>query len=114
LIAHVKIGLAEFVQSHGLNDRLIRYPGAIRSGEVFPSERLLPAAADARLINSGQSCIAAKRFIVVEKIEEMFLEQFPGQSSIPGHHQSEIQLRNHCANRSPRFPAPSTRIPQLN
>ena len=33
-------------------------------------------AADARLINSGQSCIAAKRFIVVEKIADVFLELF--------------------------------------
>jgi succinate-semialdehyde dehydrogenase / glutarate-semialdehyde dehydrogenase len=33
-------------------------------------------AAAARLINSGQSCIAAKRFIVVEKIADRFLELF--------------------------------------
>jgi succinate-semialdehyde dehydrogenase/glutarate-semialdehyde dehydrogenase len=33
-------------------------------------------AADARLVNSGQSCIAAKRFIVVEKIAGDFLELF--------------------------------------
>src|SRR5438094_124055 len=34
------------------------------------------AAAEARLINSGQSCIAAKRFITVEKIADTFLELF--------------------------------------
>jgi succinate-semialdehyde dehydrogenase/glutarate-semialdehyde dehydrogenase len=33
-------------------------------------------AASARLVNSGQSCIAAKRFIAVEKIADRFLEQF--------------------------------------
>jgi succinate-semialdehyde dehydrogenase/glutarate-semialdehyde dehydrogenase len=36
-------------------------------------------AADARLINSGQSCIAAKRFIVVDAVADRFEELFTAE-----------------------------------
>jgi succinate-semialdehyde dehydrogenase/glutarate-semialdehyde dehydrogenase len=39
-------------------------------------ELAVEACATSRLINSGQSCIAAKRFIVVEAVREEFEEKF--------------------------------------
>jgi succinate-semialdehyde dehydrogenase/glutarate-semialdehyde dehydrogenase len=39
-------------------------------------QKAAKTAAQARLINSGQSCIAAKRFIVVEKVADAFLGLF--------------------------------------
>ena len=41
--------------------------------------RAARTAADARLINSGQSCIAAKRFIVVEAVADRFEERFTAE-----------------------------------
>jgi succinate-semialdehyde dehydrogenase/glutarate-semialdehyde dehydrogenase len=45
----------------------------LADGDVAAAAR---TAADARLINSGQSCIAAKRFIVVEALADQFIERF--------------------------------------
>jgi len=41
--------------------------------------RAARTAADARLINSGQSCIAAKRFIVVDAVADRFEERFTAE-----------------------------------
>ena len=43
--------------------------------------RAASTAADARLINNGQSCIAAKRFIVVDAIADRFLDRFKAELS---------------------------------
>src|SRR5439155_13848304 len=45
-------------------------------------ERAAQTAAEARLINSGQSCIAAKRFIAVERVADQFLERFTSEMRV--------------------------------
>jgi len=44
--------------------------------EDAPLEKAVETALKSRLMNTGQSCIAAKRFIVVQKIEKEFTRQF--------------------------------------
>ena len=44
-------------------------------------ETAVPSCIKSRIINSGQSCIAAKRFIVVESIRKKFEELFVRQMS---------------------------------
>ena len=57
-------------------------------------QKAAKTAADARLINSGQSCIAAKRFIVVEKVANTFPELFV----------SEMRVANDGRPARPRHP----------
>ncbi len=56
--------------------------GSERAGQALADadvDAAARAAAEARLINSGQSCIAAKRFIVVEPVADRFLERFKSE-----------------------------------
>ena len=39
-------------------------------------ERAVEACVESRLLNSGQSCIAAKRFVVVEAVQQQFTDMF--------------------------------------
>src|SRR5881296_3102491 len=45
-------------------------------------DRAATTAVEARLLNSGQSCIAAKRFIVVEPVADRFLERFTSEMRV--------------------------------
>ncbi|WP_228546298.1 NAD-dependent succinate-semialdehyde dehydrogenase [Halegenticoccus tardaugens] len=47
--------------------------------EDAPMEQTVETAAWARVQNTGQSCIAAKRFVVVEDVYEEFLDGFVGE-----------------------------------
>ncbi|AEH37275.1 NAD-dependent succinate-semialdehyde dehydrogenase [Halopiger xanaduensis] len=44
--------------------------------EDAPMDETVETAAQARLINNGQSCIAAKRFIVVDEVYDEFVDRF--------------------------------------
>ncbi|WP_049925708.1 NAD-dependent succinate-semialdehyde dehydrogenase [Halopiger goleimassiliensis] len=44
--------------------------------EDAPMDRAVETAVQGRLLNSGQSCIAAKRFIVVEDVYDEFVDRF--------------------------------------
>lgn len=46
-------------------------------------EQAAAVSARGRLVNGGQSCIAGKRFIVVERIREAFEERFIARMSLP-------------------------------
>ena len=45
-------------------------------------DEAVKACVTSRLINSGQSCIGAKRFIVVEKIYDEFLKKFKSEMKV--------------------------------
>jgi acyl-CoA reductase-like NAD-dependent aldehyde dehydrogenase len=64
--------LKKFVLELGGSDPFIvlEDADAAKAGQV---------GANARLINSGQSCIAAKRFIVVRSVAEKFTDSFVGE-----------------------------------
>ena len=64
--------LKKFVLELGGSDPYI----VLEDADVWEAAR---TGADARVLNSGQSCIAAKRFIVVRSVAKEFVEEFVSQ-----------------------------------
>ena len=85
---------------------------ARRLGPVHPARHRRPRRggrrrrAEARLDNTGQSCNAAKRFIVVDELYDEFLEKF-NASSWPRRSRATRPPRTPRSARSPRRPPPT-------
>ena len=68
---------------------------------VMPSADLpaaIETAVKARVVNSGQSCIAAKRFIVADAVADEFERGFTGERSFPRY---RLHAQQHRALRRP-------------